>query len=209
MLFRSPPDPRQGGAGNPALTSMAEHTLELANADATRELGRRLADELLRQPGPGPALLLLHGELGAGKTCLVQGLAQGLGINEAITSPSFALAQHYEGCLPEGQATHLVHLDLYRLEQRHAADELFAQEEEEATALAAATGIGACGEADDPGGSGAERPRQPGGRPVKVVLAVEWAERLSVLPELAWSLRLEHRDQARRVHWRASMAVTG
>ena len=114
---------------------MAEHTLELANADATRELGRRLADELLRQPGPGPALLLLHGELGAGKTCLVQGLAQGLGINEAITSPSFALAQHYEGCLPEGQATHLVHLDLYRLEQRHAADELFAQEEEVAREL--------------------------------------------------------------------------
>ena len=90
-------------------------------------------------PGPAPSqppILLLSGGLGAGKTCLVQGLAAELGINEAITSPTFALAQHYQG---QGSAgpTALVHLDLYRLELAAAADDLFAQEEEEAAALGA------------------------------------------------------------------------
>ena len=74
-------------------------------------------------------MLLLQGDLGAGKTCLVQGLAGALGIEEPITSPTFALAQHY------GSA--LVHLDLYRLEQAADADELLAQEEEEARQLGA------------------------------------------------------------------------
>ena len=69
----------------------------------------------------------MSGPLGAGKTSLVQGLAEGLGINEPITSPTFALAQHY----PQGEPK-LVHLDLYRLEQTPSADELFLQEEEEA-----------------------------------------------------------------------------
>jgi tRNA threonylcarbamoyladenosine biosynthesis protein TsaE len=66
----------------------------------------------------------------------VQGLAAALGISEAITSPTFALAQHYQG---QGSAgpTALVHLDLYRLELAAAADDLFAQEEEEAAALGA------------------------------------------------------------------------
>jgi tRNA threonylcarbamoyladenosine biosynthesis protein TsaE len=108
----------------------------LTDAAATRKLGRRLADRL-----PAGALLLLHGELGAGKTCLVQGLAEGLGIREAITSPTFALAQHYGGRRPEGGATALVHLDLYRLEEPAAADELFAQEEEEARALGAVLAV--------------------------------------------------------------------
>ena len=84
-----------------------------------------------------PPILQLRGDLGAGKTCLVQGLAEGLGIAEPITSPTFALAQHYAGVLPDGSRTALVHLDLYRLEQPAAADELLAQEEEEAMALGA------------------------------------------------------------------------
>ena len=87
-----------------------EHTCDLADAAATQDLGRRLATDLLRHPAAGPALLLLQGDLGAGKTCLVQGLAAGLGINEPITSPTFALAQHYEGRLADGTATALVHL---------------------------------------------------------------------------------------------------
>jgi tRNA threonylcarbamoyladenosine biosynthesis protein TsaE len=129
-------------------------------------------------------LLLLQGELGAGKTCLVQGLAEALGIDEPVTSPSFALAQHYGGRLRGGGATRLVHLDLYRLELAAAADELFAQEEEEAAALAKE-------EAD----------REPNG--VRVVLAVEWPERLSFVPREAWQLRLEHRGEGRRAHWLA------
>jgi tRNA threonylcarbamoyladenosine biosynthesis protein TsaE len=78
-------------------------------------------------------MLLLRGDLGAGKTCLVQGLAEGLGIREPITSPTFALAQHYVGDV-DGRSTTLIHLDLYRLDQQAAADELLAQEEEEARA---------------------------------------------------------------------------
>lgn len=104
----------------------------LANAEATQALGLALAARL--RP---PCLLLLHGDLGAGKTCLVQGLAAGLGLKEAITSPTFALAQHYDA--PD--ATPLVHLDLYRLEQPAAAEELFAQEEEEALAQGAVLAV--------------------------------------------------------------------
>ncbi len=114
-----------------------EHTCDLADAAATQDLGRRLAADLLRHPAAGPALLLLQGDLGAGKTCLVQGLALALGIHEPITSPSFALAQHYGGQMVDGSATALVHVDLYRLEDSASADELFAQEEEEAQALGA------------------------------------------------------------------------
>jgi tRNA threonylcarbamoyladenosine biosynthesis protein TsaE len=52
----------------------------------------------------------LAGDLGAGKTQLVKGLARGLGINEPVTSPTFTLVCEYEGKLP------LAHLDFYRLE---------------------------------------------------------------------------------------------
>ena len=103
------------------------HVWALETLETTRALGRLLAREL-----PTGAILLLRGPLGAGKTSLVQGLAEGLGISEAITSPTFALAQHY----PQGEPQ-LVHLDLYRLEQPASADELFLQEEEEASATGA------------------------------------------------------------------------
>ena len=112
----------------------------LADAAATRALGATLAERLLSAT-EGPPLLLLQGDLGAGKTCLVQGLAAALGIEEPITSPTFALAQHYAGRLTGGQATALVHLDLYRLEQPAAADELLAQEEEEASELGAVLAV--------------------------------------------------------------------
>ena len=76
------------------------HIWALETLETTRALGRLLAREL-----PTGAILLLSGPLGAGKTSLVQGLAEGLGITEPITSPTFALAQHY----PQG-APQLVHL---------------------------------------------------------------------------------------------------
>ena len=103
------------------------HVWALETLETTHALGRLLAREL-----PTGSILLLSGPLGAGKTSLVQGLAEGLGISEAITSPTFALAQHY----PQGKPQ-LVHLDLYRLEQPASADELFLQEEEEASATGA------------------------------------------------------------------------
>ena len=99
----------------------------LKDLEATRALGRYLVQQAER-----PSLLLLEGTLGAGKTSLVQGMASAVGIDEPITSPTFALAQHY----PQGQPP-LVHLDLYRLELPAAADDLFLQEEEEAVEMGA------------------------------------------------------------------------
>lgn len=129
-----------GGSPRPSTSGSRQHW-RLADAAATQALGRELAARLLaaRLPeGTGvPPALMLQGDLGAGKTCLVQGIAVGLGIAEPITSPTFALAQHYSGVLPNGTPTALVHLDLYRLEQPAAAEELFAQEEEEAGELGA------------------------------------------------------------------------
>ncbi len=76
----------------------------LADAAATRAFGDWLGRSL------APCTLLLDGELGAGKTTLVQGLGASLGITDAIVSPTFALISEYlEGRVP------LYHLDLYRL----------------------------------------------------------------------------------------------
>jgi tRNA threonylcarbamoyladenosine biosynthesis protein TsaE len=74
----------------------------------TRAIAARLAAEL--KPG---AVLLLSGDLGAGKTAFTKGLAEGLGIDAAdVTSPTFTLVHEYRGGrLP------LVHVDLYRLEK--------------------------------------------------------------------------------------------
>ena len=99
----------------------------LKDLEATRALGRYLVQQAER-----PSLLLLEGTLGAGKTSLVQGMASAVGIDEPITSPTFALAQHY----PQGKPP-LVHLDPYRLELPAAADDLFLQEEEEAVEMGA------------------------------------------------------------------------
>jgi len=78
-----------------------------ASTGETKAWGERLARLLF----PG-AIVGLEGELGAGKTCFVKGLATGLGIDEdEISSPTFTLiAEHYRGEVP------LYHLDLYRLE---------------------------------------------------------------------------------------------
>ena len=78
-------------------------------ADETQKLGTAIA-ELVRPSD----LVLLAGELGAGKTTLVQGLGRGLGITEPIISPTFMLARQHEG----GRLV-LHHLDVYRLEQMH------------------------------------------------------------------------------------------
>lgn len=80
--------------------------IRTASADETKAWGQRLARLLF----PG-AVIGLEGELGAGKTCLVKGLATGLGIDEdEVSSPTFTLiAEHYRGKVP------LYHIDLYRL----------------------------------------------------------------------------------------------
>ena len=70
---------------------------------------RALAAEIAGLAAPGD-LLVLAGDLGTGKTAFAQGFAQGLGVDEQVTSPAFILVRTYEGRLP------LVHLDVYRLD---------------------------------------------------------------------------------------------
>ena len=80
--------------------------------DETRALGRTLAQAL-----QGGAVVAFTGDLGAGKTAFVSGMAEGLGIEERVTSPTFTIVNEYEGGrLP------LFHFDMYRL---GSADELF------------------------------------------------------------------------------------
>ncbi len=74
------------------------------DAEETRDVGRRLGGTL--QPGD---VLALTGPLGAGKTVFAQGVAESLGIDEPVTSPTFTLISEYEGRMP------FYHMDLYRL----------------------------------------------------------------------------------------------
>lgn len=84
----------------------------LPNAESTREFGKKLGQLL-----PPNSILLLEGNLGAGKTTFVQGLATGLDIHESVESPTFTLINEYKtGRIP------LYHLDLYRLELSEIVD---------------------------------------------------------------------------------------
>ena len=78
--------------------------VETNSPEETWALASELAGEL-----PAGTVIALHGELGAGKTCFIQGLAVALGIDDPITSPTYTLIGEYEGRLP------LHHIDLYRL----------------------------------------------------------------------------------------------
>ncbi|MGH2561228.1 MAG: tRNA (adenosine(37)-N6)-threonylcarbamoyltransferase complex ATPase subunit type 1 TsaE, partial [Thermomicrobiales bacterium] len=82
--------------------------------DETREIGERLGRLLQRGD-----VVLLHGDLGSGKTTLTQGIARGLGIHDYVQSPTFTLVAEHEGRGADAAPVRLYHLDLYRL-----ADEL-------------------------------------------------------------------------------------
>jgi tRNA threonylcarbamoyladenosine biosynthesis protein TsaE len=94
---------------------MRVHELDTTSVEETEALGAALG-----RSAEGGALLGLVGDLGAGKTCLVRGLAHGLGADPTgVHSPTFVIATEYPGGrLP------LTHVDLYRLE-RPEDDELF------------------------------------------------------------------------------------
>ncbi len=89
-----------------------------ASAEETQALAARLAAEL-----PPGSVLALHGDLGAGKTTFVQGLARGLGIQESVTSPTFAIL-----ALHRGAGRILVHVDAYRIEGGRALEDLMIDE---------------------------------------------------------------------------------
>src|SRR5262245_23471113 len=85
--------------------------LTSASLERTHALGRALGE--LAQAGD---VILLEGELGAGKTAFTQGIGLGLGVDATINSPTFTILKEYEGRLP------LYHFDLYRLDE---PDELY------------------------------------------------------------------------------------
>ena len=76
---------------------------------------RQVAQELLETLKPG-AVLALYGDLGAGKTCFIQGLAQAMGVRRAVSSPTFTLIHEY---IAEG--LRLYHVDLYRIRDSREA----------------------------------------------------------------------------------------
>ena len=132
-----------------------QRIIPLPSAQATKDLGRTLAPLLLPN-----AIVALSGPLGAGKTTLVQGIAEGLQVPVCVISPTFVYMNLYEGGrLP------LFHFDLYRLSEASA---FFSR--------------------------GFWEFLEQGG-----VAIVEWPEKiLQHLPEQTISIRLEHREAARR-----------
>lgn len=92
-----------------------------SSSDAeTRAIGAEIAGLL-----PAPRLLILSGDLGAGKTTLVKGIVQALQAEDedAVTSPTFSLVHSYEGSW-DGRAVTVLHLDLYRLEDERQVSSL-------------------------------------------------------------------------------------
>jgi tRNA threonylcarbamoyladenosine biosynthesis protein TsaE len=88
--------------------------LTITSPEAMRDLGERLAAELRAAD-----LVVLSGQLGAGKTTLAQGIGRGLGVSGAVVSPTFVIARvHRGGRLP------MVHVDAYRLSSIAEVDDL-------------------------------------------------------------------------------------
>lgn len=91
-------------------------SLEVPTADAMRDLGAALGRACV-----GGDVLILSGDLGAGKTTFTQGLARGIGIDEAVTSPTFVIARVHPNT---GGGPDLVHVDAYRIGSRLELDDL-------------------------------------------------------------------------------------
>ena len=89
--------------------------LHTTSAKQTLRIGELLGKRLL----PGDVIALV-GDLGAGKTCFIRGVARGAGVKDSagVSSPSFTLIQEYAGRIP------FYHIDLYRLESEDEAEEL-------------------------------------------------------------------------------------
>ena len=98
-------------------SAMSSLHIKTHSPEQTQLLGKHLGEIVLEGD-----VLLLEGELGTGKTCLIQGIAHGLGIKQYAFSPSFVLIREYYGRLP------LYHVDLYRLNNITEIDELGLEE---------------------------------------------------------------------------------
>jgi len=90
----------------------------------TRELGSQLALTLV-----GGDIVLLAGDLGAGKTAFTKGVASGLGVQEDITSPTFSLMNMYNVAQKQEQDIHtLVHIDTYRIKKEQELVQIGAED---------------------------------------------------------------------------------
>lgn len=89
----------------------AERELHSESTAETERIGGELAERL----SPGD-VVVVRGELGAGKTTLVRGACRALGVTGAVTSPTFTIGQRYEGRVP------VSHLDLFRLRSLEGED---------------------------------------------------------------------------------------
>lgn len=108
-IVTAPIDDRDQGQGDAWFPAGQERT-RVVGETAMRRLGASLATRLR-----GGDVLLLHGDLGAGKTTLVQGIATGLSIPDPVQSPTFGLVAEYQGRTSGGSEVRFFHLDLYRL----------------------------------------------------------------------------------------------
>jgi tRNA threonylcarbamoyladenosine biosynthesis protein TsaE len=84
-------------------------TVRTASVEETEALAAALVRDL-----PVPAVVLLHGEMGVGKTSFVRGACRALGVTDPVTSPTFTLARRYVG-ERDGEPVAISHLDLHRL----------------------------------------------------------------------------------------------
>lgn len=97
-------------------------TYRTVSSEETRKLGERFVQELHAASRGSAAVVVLSGELGAGKTTFVQGFFRGMGIKRNPQSPTFVIVRRYR--VPPGKHapfTHLIHMDAYRLK---GADQL-------------------------------------------------------------------------------------
>jgi tRNA threonylcarbamoyladenosine biosynthesis protein TsaE len=89
-----------------------------ASAEETRQVAAELAAALTP-----PVVVVLAGDLGAGKTCFVQGAARALGVTAPVTSPTFVIAREYQG-----ERLRVIHADAYRLDSLAEVEDLGGEE---------------------------------------------------------------------------------
>lgn len=109
MIARDFPPPFQF-----ATVSLMEPKTFVVNKDELPALVEELLRLAKNKPISGAVVVALHGDLGAGKTTLVQALGKLLGITETITSPTFTIMKGYE--TTDEVFTHLIHMDAYRID---------------------------------------------------------------------------------------------
>lgn len=87
--------------------------MKSTSAEQTKQIAKKFASKLTDGD-----IVLLHGELGSGKTTFVKGLAKSFGVEENITSPTFTLMNIYKIKSPKSKVKSLIHIDTYRLEKQ-------------------------------------------------------------------------------------------